>query len=437
MKKKFLLFFVCVLAFILLGCNENGLVPDASAPQSTSVLFAEELNSQTQQLILDGDYVSALASIEQILEQNPDDVSAYAMKVEIYLMAINQSYDDLNLMMAEDAEKVADRDAYLLALQQLSDQYTVPLEIPETKYAGPVNRAGNLTANLIAIVWPNEGEARNHAMGTFAFQGDTLFYADYADNNALYRIKKDGTDKTKISSDDVFSINVIGEWVYYIASNENNQVYKVKTNGNDRTQLTEDSAGYLYVQDDSVFYTNLNDNNGLYGINTNGDDITPFGEPASVLFLDDSGIIFSTPDQSNLAKIDNQTGNLSYIIENEWFFNPQLYDNWVYFIGEGNGNPLTIKKINLDSGERTDVFAYEYKINYYVIVKNDLIVHVRDPEGYEFFVRINLDTSKEEGRIDGCPGEGLCADDEGNTYFVSTQGLYRLDWDTLSIERID
>ena len=428
MKKNSLLLLACILVFILSGCNTG-----SSAPNITT----EELNSQSQQLILGGDYASALASVERILEENPEDDAAYAMKVEIYLMAISQSYDDLSLMVAEDAKKVTDPAAYLSSLQQLSDQYAVQLEIPEVPYSGPVNRVGNLSANLSAVVWPNEGDDRNYTMGGFAFQGDTLFYADYADDDALYRINKDGSDRVKISDDSVSFINVIGEWVYYIAINDNNAVYKIKISGQDKTKLTEDSAGYLYVHDDSIFYTSLNEGNGLYGINTDGGDITPFGESASVIFLDDDGIIFSSADESSLAKINGQTGEVSYIIENEWFFNPQLDAGWVYFIGEGDGNPLSIKKISIASGERAVVFAYESKINAYVIVKNYLIAHVREPGGHEFFIRINLDNSKEEGRIDNCPGEGLCADDEGNTYIVSTQGLYRLNWDALSFERID
>ncbi len=437
MKKNSLLLFACILVFILSGCNTGNSAPNITTEESKSILSADELNSQAQQLILGGDYASALASVERILEQNPGDDAAYAMKVEIYLMAISQSYDDLSLMVAEDFKKATDPNAYLSAVQQLSDQYAVQLEIPEVPYNGPVNRAGNQSANLSAVVWPNEGDDRSYAMGGFAFQGDTLFYADYADDDALYRINKDGSDKVKISDDSVSFINVIGEWVYYIASNDNHTIYKIKISGQDKTKLTEDSAGYLYVHDDSIFYTNLNEDNGLYGINTDGGDITPFGESASVMFLDDDGIIFSSADESNLAKINGQTGEVSYLIENEWFFNPQLDDGCIYFIGEGDGNPLSIKKINMTSGERAVVFAFESKINAYVIVKNYLIAHVREPGGHEFFIRINLDNSKEEGRIDNCPGEGLCADDEGNTYFVSTQGLYRLNWDALSYERID
>ena len=433
MKQKSFLFFVLLLAFALSGCGHAATpASDLSTADSSDAMAA-----QAEQLILSGDYVSALTTIEQIIEQDPGNDNAYTMKAEIYLMAISQSCADLDQMIAEDMEKVADPDAYLSSIQALFDEYNLSLSFPETAYSGPVNREGNMAANLIAIVWPNQGDDRNYSSGGFAFQGEYLYYANYSDNNALYRIKKDGSDVQKITSDSVACINVIGEWVYYIADNDNRTIYKIKIDGNQRDQLTLDSASYLYVRDDSIYFTNQNDNNNLYGINTDGGDAMAFGEPALVVLLHDNGIICSTFDERNLINIDKESGNVSYILKDEWFFNPQLYDDWIYYIGEGNGNPLSIKKIKIDGSEREDVFIYEAKINGYVIVDNNLIMHVRDTSSTEYFARINLDDGQEEGRIYDCPGEGLCADDEGNTYFVSTEGLYRLDWDTQSYERVD
>jgi tetratricopeptide (TPR) repeat protein len=96
---------------------------------------------------------------------------------------------------------------------------------------------------------------------SFSVSGDWIYYADFNDGQSLYKIKRDGTMKTKILSDDVGTLNVVGDWIYYssnlggdagLATNLN----KVKTDGTSRTVLSDQEWTYeINVVDDWIYFS--------------------------------------------------------------------------------------------------------------------------------------------------------------------------------------
>ncbi len=435
MKKQFFFLFVLTLAIVLSACAPAAPAAAAATP-SPSPMTIDELKAVADQQIADGDYASALATLDQIISADPANDDAYMLKAEVQFLIIDAAYADLNSMMAKDVKSVSDTDAYLLRINDLSNEHINSVTMPVVPYSGPVNRNGNTQANLAAyVLYSNTGEDYSGVGGVFAFEGEYLYYVNVSDTNALYRVKKDGSGKMKISEDSVSNINVVAGWVYYIAANDNNAIYKVQINGLNRTKLSDDSAASLFVRDDHVFYSNANDNNMLYSIDCNGENKISYGESANVVFADDYSIYFSTPDQMSLYKINTDTAEVSAVFENQWFMNPQLYDGWIYFVGEGD--PLTIKKIKIDGTEQTDVWAYDSKINAFLISYGNLYVETRAQDKTELYMRIDLATAEVNGQFTDCPSLALCADDSGNTYFVSREGLFRLNWDTLTYEQVD
>ena len=45
--------------------------------------------------------------------------------------------------------------------------------------------------------------------------GDYVYYSNYSDKHALYRINKDGSDKRELCRDDVSYINVTADWIFF------------------------------------------------------------------------------------------------------------------------------------------------------------------------------------------------------------------------------
>jgi len=64
------------------------------------------------------------------------------------------------------------------------------------------------------------------------FQNKNDFYNDFG--YKLYKIKTDGTQKTKLSDDLITGINVVGDWIYYINIADNNRLYRIRTDGTER-----------------------------------------------------------------------------------------------------------------------------------------------------------------------------------------------------------
>jgi hypothetical protein len=96
---------------------------------------------------------------------------------------------------------------------------------------------------------------------SFSVNGEWIYFADFTDGQSLYKIKIDGTMKTKILSDDVGTLNVVGDWIYYssnlggdagLATNLN----KVKTDGTSRTVLSDQEWTYeINVVGDWIYFS--------------------------------------------------------------------------------------------------------------------------------------------------------------------------------------
>lgn len=70
------------------------------------------------------------------------------------------------------------------------------------------------------------------------FQGDWIYFINDSDNKRVYRMKSDGSQKTKITDDSLsdFYIEFFGDWIYYINSADN-KYYRVKNDGSLRMTI--------------------------------------------------------------------------------------------------------------------------------------------------------------------------------------------------------
>ena len=57
------------------------------------------------------------------------------------------------------------------------------------------------------------------------------------DSGKLYRMNKDGTNLVKLTEEKVGFVTVWGEWVYYIDYNDKKSIYKIKLDGSARTKI--------------------------------------------------------------------------------------------------------------------------------------------------------------------------------------------------------
>lgn len=119
--------------------------------------------------------------------------------------------------------------------------------------------------------------------GYFDITDDWIYYtinntseAWYYGPIELYRIKKDGTQNSKIMKDDkdhyFHYINVVGDWIYYTYGiDRNHNIYKIKTDGTQNTKINSECSHRINVVGDWIYFQNYNDPSGrLYKIKTDG-----------------------------------------------------------------------------------------------------------------------------------------------------------------------
>jgi hypothetical protein len=105
--------------------------------------------------------------------------------------------------------------------------------------------------------------------GIVAQSGDWVYYVNYDDGESLYRIRTDGTERTKLNDDWSTGINVVGDWVYY-QNYDDDSLYRIRTGGTERTKLNDEPSSSINVVGDWVYYVNWDDDFSLYKIRTDG-----------------------------------------------------------------------------------------------------------------------------------------------------------------------
>lgn len=107
----------------------------------------------------------------------------------------------------------------------------------------------------------SQGNFNNGAMA--AIQGDWIYYSTYT---AFYKMKTDGSQNQKIYDDDVWGINVCGDWLYFTAGGDD--YFRMKTDGTQRKMILKNVRNFAVVNQ-KIYYTDV-ETGYLYRIDENG-----------------------------------------------------------------------------------------------------------------------------------------------------------------------
>jgi len=88
-------------------------------------------------------------------------------------------------------------------------------------------------------------------------QDGWLYYSNwnYKDISKLSKMKKDGTQPTILTNDQVSYINILGDWIYYINVSDNDSIYKIKTDGSGRCKLSSEKALNITVLGNTIYFS--------------------------------------------------------------------------------------------------------------------------------------------------------------------------------------
>ena len=138
--------------------------------------------------------------------------------------------------------------------------------------AGVANTVGNTPDN--SVVW-----------GLVASQGNWVYFNNSSHDGYLYKMRQDGSQKQLISRDYCLGINVVGEWIYYYKEDSydgNYGLYKIRLDGSQRTKLNSIKYQYfVHVVGDYIYTSNSHGDGYLYRTKTDGTERTAIREVPS------------------------------------------------------------------------------------------------------------------------------------------------------------
>ena len=217
--------------------------------------------------------------------------------------------------------------------------------------------------------------------GYVAQQGDWIYYYDRG--YGLSKIKIDETNKTLITDDHIENINVIGDWIYYINGSDQGTIYKIRTDGTEKTKICNmDLVWDLIVVADWMYYSKYDSNTfsyKLYKMKTDGTEQTMFSTNDSYddFIVVDGWIYYSNGiDQEYLCSLYKMRVDGSDRIRlNDTFtgvFN--VINDWIYY---RNVSDLCLCKMRTNGTEFTRLNNED---SYFINVFGDWIYYVTSDE---------------------------------------------------------
>ena len=194
----------------------------------------------------------------------------------------------------------------------------------------------------------------------------------YYKNDNLYRVKLDGTDRTKVTDKKISYYCIDGNWIYYIYETESNQyIAKMKLNGEKNTRLAKaDETNYyetLYVKGGKIYYifTKTEDN---------------YDETYYLGKMNKNG-----KNSEQVFKIDT---NIQFI---------NMQEDGIYYITSENYEEYSIKFIKYNGTDKTTIKKTTEAIN--INVTEDWIVYLGEDEDYNIKLKMIKPDGKKEKEL--------------------------------------
>ena len=96
-------------------------------------------------------------------------------------------------------------------------------------------------------------------VGVFNVSGEWIYYTDLSDGGAIYKIKIDGSQRTKLAAVSARVILVDNGRVYYIDSASADHLYSINTDGGDKRLWIEADCMNINVECNTIFYTTISE----------------------------------------------------------------------------------------------------------------------------------------------------------------------------------
>lgn len=382
--KRFInLFLIGIMLFVLIGCGNNKVSKnnkDSKNTNSTESITKDNTDNNTDNSIddntdnnTDNNTEEKVNSTEEPAENEKSDsedkqnlnskdgqakteVSVSKPTVSKALNIIKVGTNDITFRWAKVQQatsyniyrSLSKNGKYTKIATSKGTSYTDKKLIPSTAYCykiSAVNSAGEgKLSNVISSVTKEEVKnkigntsANINNAGYAAVQGEWVYasYAPdnpaYADKAELYKIKLDGTEKTKLLDYGVNNINVVGEWIYFRDLYNGHKLCKVKIDGTNKTIISNDMPSFINVIGEWIYYSNDSDGGKLYKIKIDGTNRIKLNDDLSqYLTIDGECIYYINENEHKIYKIKTDGTEREKILD-EVVYSMQKSGDYIFF----------------------------------------------------------------------------------------------------------
>ncbi|HYF84615.1 MAG TPA: DUF5050 domain-containing protein [Clostridia bacterium] len=276
----------------------------------------------------------------------------------------------------------------------------------------------------------------------FVVVGDYIYYDE---RGKLSKVKTDGTGKKLISQGGIFAyFTVYGDWIYFSSPMEDMKLYKMKTNGTQKTKVYDIHTYYKNISGDWIYFSNFYDGS-LNKVKLDGTGMIKLSDDgaASNIHIIDDLIFFREDDVFNRAKTDgtekqkmkdfliktpgditselikdavNTMGNSNMNLRNDAFIARQ--GDWEFY---QDGSLIYRQKTD---GSRKEIIKYVYRINNINVVGN-MIYYMAEEKMYR-----SLNNGSAETKLSEDPARYMYVVGDWIYYVHNTENkLYRMKTD--------
>lgn len=221
--------------------------------------------------------------------------------------------------------------------------------------------------------------------GLFCEYDGYVYFANPEDENALYRMKSDGTDIEKLHADSVSYIQVMNDYIYYIRRNPigEDTVLHGTLYGICRLEIGEENPERLYsgivetmvICGNYIYFTAYDDMNlvQLKSIKVDGEGLTLVSDLDYMPIATWDGTYYfpNVEKNHNLMYLEAGTKDISTSSEGN-FYMPSFIKGYVYYIDLDNDMRLT--RVNLKNNEH-EVLDEGRCVLFNVSEENDLVYY--------------------------------------------------------------
>lgn len=278
--------------------------------------------------------------------------------------------------------------------------------------------------------------------------GKYIYYAGKNQDVGLYKINSKSKDKMKLDDGIVTNLCIVDDWIYYTVNMSEDyppktELYKMKTDGTAKSKIID---GYwilsYYVIGDDIFYVDQETNitkdyegrryitNKIFKTDVNGTDRYLINdENLTDVHIDDEWIYYRKAENGHIRKM-KLDGTNDMELTKKVSLNMTLKDEWIYYINYADESKIyRMRKDGTDKEKISPYFSEKF------IVEEDWIYYINYVGGNLFKVKtdgtnyVNIHMDERLSDLIGVSGDWI--------YYINMSGhMKRIKIDGTTVQEI-